>query len=185
MIAFTVTLIVAAITYGLVAARRADAQAASPERAQPSSRRGTAPTIGAYRLDMMARATSRFVELSQAEKQALNLVVEFKNERVFHAPPADYGGFKWDVVLGAVDDRVYKISSVLFLQTRATRDAAWRKIEGLLRAPLGSPASSTPAVLIWDTEDGNVVLNRADAGDAYALVLTLTSSAVKGFARVK
>ena len=128
---------------------------------------------------------NKLVELTPTEKDALGLVVEFKNERIYHAPPAEFAGVSWDIVLGAVDGRVYKVSALLVLENREQRDGVWRNLEGVLGTRLGAPASATATIIIWDTEDGNVVVNRAESGGAYAVVLTLTSRAVGGFSRVK
>ena len=74
---------------------------------------------------------------------------------------------------------------MLVLGNREQRNGMWRKLEGKLRTPLGVPASAAATIISWDTEDGNVVMNRADAGGAYAVVLTLTSRVVAGFVRIK
>jgi hypothetical protein len=151
----------------------------------PTRRAGLAPTIGAYRLDMNTTDVSRLVELTPPEKEALNIAVEFRNERIYHAPHAEFADVTWDIVLGAVDSHVYKISALLMVQNRGQRDTMWRSVDGKLRTLLGGPASTTTTILAWDTEDGNVVMTRAEAGGAYALVLTLTSRAVSSFVRIK
>lgn len=197
-----IALILGGIAYGSVAAQRGSGAAGTAEeRGQPKARRGHAPTIGPYRLGMNTGDVSKLVELTPDEKRDLNLAVEFKGERIYHAPPASLAGANWDIVLGVVDSRVYKVSALLVLEDREQRDRMWRNLDGLLRTPLGTPVeecakivtafgcerSSTAAanIISWDTEDGNVVMNRADAGGAYAVVLTLTSRAVSGFVRIK
>ena len=179
-------LILGGIAYASVASQQGGAAAGTTEeRGRPKVRRGLAPTIGPYRLDMKTADASKLVELTPAEKKALNIAVEFRNERVYHAPPAQFAGVSWEIVLGAVDGRVYKVSALLVLENREQRDSMWRNLDGLLRTPLGTPATAAATIIAWDTEDGNVVVNRADAGGAYAVVLTLTSRAVSRFVRVK
>ncbi len=180
-----IALILGGIAYGSVAAQRGGAAGTTEERVQPKVRRGHAPTIGPYRLDMNTGDASKLVELTPAEKRALNLAVEFKGERIYHAPPAAFAGASWEIVLGAVENRVYKVSALLVLEKREQRDRTWRNLDGLLRTSLGTPATAAANIITWDTEDGNVVTNRADAGGAYAVVLTLTSRAVRGFVRIK
>ncbi|MGO9210428.1 MAG: hypothetical protein ACLP2H_09965 [Terriglobales bacterium] len=198
-----ITLILGGIAYGSVAAQRGGgATGTAEERGQPKARRGHAPTIGPYRLDTNTGDVSKLVELTPDEKRALNPGVEFKGERIYHAPPAGFAGANWDIVLGAVDNRVYKVSALLVFEKREQRDRMWRHLDGLLRIPLGTPAdecskistaafecerSSTASanLISWDTEDGNVNMNRAGAGGAYAVVLTLTSLAASGFVRIK
>jgi hypothetical protein len=181
-----IALILGGIAYGSVSAQRGGGAAGTmEERGQPKVRRGHAPTIGPYRLDMNTAEAAKLVELTPAEKKALNVTVEFKNERIYHAPPAGFAGASWEIVLGAVDGRVYKVSALLVLENREQRDRMWRNLDGLLRTPLGTPATAVATIITWDTEDGNVVMNRADTGAAYAVVLTLTSRAVTGFVRIK
>jgi len=151
----------------------------------PKVRRGLAPRIGSYHLGMRTTDVSRLAEFTPNERAALNLAVEFRNERIYHAPPAGFAGASWDIVLGAVDNQVFKISALLTLPNREQRDTQWRSVDAQLRTALGAPASTPPTMITWDTEDGNVVMNRAEGGGAYALVLTLTSRAVSGFARIK
>lgn len=165
----------------------ADGTAAVPtrERDVPKTRRGFAPTIGQYRLDMKTTELSKLVELTPTEKEALKIAVEFENERIYHAPYAQFAGTNWEIVLGAVDRRVYKISALLMLQNRQQRDTMWRNVDTQLRTALGAPANGATAIITWDTEDGNVLLNRTEGGGTYALVLTMTSRAVSGFVRIK
>jgi cytochrome c-type biogenesis protein CcmH/NrfG len=181
-----IALILAGIAYGSAAAQQGGAQrGATEERGKPKVRRGLAPRIGPYYLGMKTgEVHHQLVELTQTEKEALSLVVEFKNERIYHAPPAEFAGVSWDIVLGAVDDEVYKVSALLVLDSREERDGVWRNLEAVLRTRLGVPATAAATIISWDTEDGNVVVNRAETGGAYAAVLTLTSRAVSGFARV-
>jgi hypothetical protein len=152
---------------------------------EPKATRGSAPTLGQYRLDMRASDVFDLAEVSAVEKDALQLAVEFRNERLYHAPPADFAGSTWEIMLGTVDGWVYKVSALVAVGARDTRNAIWGKVDAILRTQLGAPSSSTKNILIWDTEDGNVVLNRADSGGVFAVVITLTSRAVTGFARTR
>ena len=120
------------------------------------------------------------VELTPAERKALHTAVRFRNERIFHAPPAEFAGADWDMVLGAVDGSVYKLSGLLVLENREQRDGMWQTLVERLQTALGTPATAAATRVAWDTEDGNVVLNRADDAQGYAVVLTLTSRAVRG-----
>jgi len=152
---------------------------------QHKVRRGHAPAIGVYRLDMQTPDERKLVELSQDERDALKAAIQFKGERIYHAPSAEFAGASWDVVLGAVNSRVYKVSAVLSLGTLDQRNAMWQRLDGLLRKSLGTPASVSPIVTAWDTEDGNVVMNVGKAGGAHFIVLTLTSSGAATFERIK
>ena len=134
---------------------------------------------------MITSDVSHLVELTPAEKKALGPDFEFKGERICHAPAADFGDVSWEIVLGSVNGRVYKVSALHVVRNRQARDRIWRNLDGVIGIKLGKPAISATNISTWDTEDGNVVINRADAGGAYAVVLTLTSRAVSGFTRTK
>src|SRR5260370_40177333 len=134
---------------------------------------------------MKTGEVAKIVELTPSERKALNLAVEFKSERIYNAPPADFAGTSWEIILGAVDNRVYKVSAVLVLENHEQRDRMWRNLDGQFRTSLGTPAIASEDIITWDTEDGNVVMNRADTGAAHVVVLTLTSRAVSGYARIK
>ena len=180
-----IVLIVGGITYGAVAVQRNARSGAAEERVQTKVRRGHAPTIGPYRLDMNLGDASKLVELTPAEKKALNPAIEFKGERIYNAPPANFASTNWEIVLGAVESSVYKVSALVVLDNRERRDTMWRNLNDLLRTPLGSPASAEANIVLWDTEDGNVIMSRGDVGGAYAIVLTLTSNAASSFVRIK
>ena len=149
------------------------------------SARLSRPHCSLTRQDGSRSTLTKLVELTPDEKKALNPVVEFKGERIYNAPPANFAGTNWKIVLGAVDNRVYKVSALVVLDNRERRDTMWRNLNDLLRTSLGSPASAEANIVLWDTEDGNVVMNRADADGAYAVVLTLTSSAASSFVRIQ
>ncbi|MBI3618805.1 hypothetical protein HY213_02090 [Candidatus Peregrinibacteria bacterium] len=139
--------------------------------------------FGSYRLNTKVDGISGLTEISVAEKEALHLNVEFKNELIYNAPSADFAGLNWEMMLGTVDGKIYKISALLSVRTPDDRNAIWDKVEAVLRMQLGMPASSRASMLIWDTDDGNIIVNRADAGGAYVVVITLTSHTVGEFSK--
>lgn len=180
-----ILIVLIGMAYGLGAGQAAAPVNGATQDGPPRVRRGLAPTIGPYHLDMKTTDLSRLAELTPSEKAALGVLIEFKNERIYHAPPGAFVGASWEIILGAVDDRVYKVSALLTSPSQGQRDTQWQNVDAQLRTQLGSPASASATIMIWDTEDGNVVMNRAEGGGTYALVLTLTSRAVTGFVRIK
>ncbi len=178
-------LVLGGIAYPLLTAQRRGAAGTAKRPGEPKPRRVLAPSVGPYYFGMETADASNLVAFTPAEKEALSAAVEFRNERIFHAPPAEFAGAGWDMVLGAVEGRVYKLSGLLVLEDREQRDAMWRNLTQRLRSALGTPATAAATIFAWDTEDGNVVLNRVNDGEGYAVVLTLTSRAVSGFVRVK
>jgi hypothetical protein len=86
----TIVLIVGGITYGSGHAQVGTGNATTEE--SPKVRQGHAPTIEPYRLDMSTGDLSKLVELTPAEKRAFKRDVDFKGERIYHAPPANFAG---------------------------------------------------------------------------------------------
>lgn len=160
------------------------AESGSTATAERKARRGRAPRLGPYGLGMRIKEVPSLIELSAAERKALQLAIEFRDERIYHAPPGTFGEIEWSIILGAVDGKVYKISALAAAESRELRDRIGLKTTEVLRSELGAPATSQPSLWIWDTEDGNVVLNFADAGGQHAVVMTVTSGEVSGFARI-
>jgi hypothetical protein len=164
---------------------RAAARSSGSQGSVRKVRRGIAPIIGPYRLDTETSSLPHISELTPSEKAALGAEVQFKSERIYQAPPATFSGVSWEVILGAVDNRIYKISALFASRAQAQRDAEWRNVDTQLQQSLGPPANASATIMAWDTEDGNVVVNRAERDGSYFLVLTLTSRAVSGFVRIK
>ena len=81
-----IALIVGGITCGSVVAQQSAGSRATEEGVKPKVKRGHAPTIGPYHLNMNTGDASKLVELTPDEKKALNPVVEFKGERIYNAP---------------------------------------------------------------------------------------------------
>lgn len=176
-----VVLLLGGTAYAAVASQ-SSTKSRSAEADDHKIRRGLAPVIGPYRIDMKVSEMPHLLELTADERGALNASVAFKNERLYNGPPAQFGGAQWEIVVGAVEGRIYKISALLVMPDASGRDRAWQSLADQLRAPLGAPASAAHDLIAWDTEDGNVIMNRPDAGDLHVVVLTLTSRAVRGFA---
>ncbi len=146
-------------------------------------RRSNAPSIGPYSLDMKIDGIDGLAEISAVEKTALNLIMDFKNSRIFHAPHAHFAGLTWEILLGSVDGNVYKVSALIEFDSGETRNIAWQNVLGVLQNQLGVPETVEANILAWDTSDGNTILNRSDSNDA--IVITLTSRAIRNFERIK
>ncbi len=163
-----------------------DLSAASP--VAPSSQkqqRAVSPMVGPYALGAKIDALNGLVVFTPAEYEALQRDMEFKNEHIYHAPDATFTGLSWSIILGAVDGRVYKISALAEAANVRESDAILGKALQFLKSHLGNPAVSELNLYLWDTEDGNVILNAAPALGYHAVTLTVTSGAVRGFTRVK
>jgi len=137
--------------------------------------------IGPYKLDMSIVSLKGLAEISPAEYKVLPKT--FKGEKIFKAPDVSFWGFSWDVRLGVVNGKIYKISPSLMLQGKKGEEelAIKEKILSYCKAKLGQPAEQSGLSIIWDTSDGNVVLQGLQTPFGFVINLFLTSSAVKGY----
>ena len=143
------------------------------------------PEFGPYSLDMNKDGLAGLVELSAAEKLALGAAVEFKDERIFHASPVTFSGVEWQVILGTVNDSVYKISGLRAFAERAIRDGVWQGLDSKFRQALGASERVDADIVIWSGREGNVVMNRGKRLEEHLLVLTMTSRSVRAFERAR
>jgi hypothetical protein len=185
-VATAIALLLGGTTYASLAAQKnVGVSENAGAGAQPNARHSVAPTIGPYHLNMKTADVAHLVELTQAEKKALNTAIAFKNEQIFHAPAVEFAGVGWDIILGAVAGSVYKVSALVAIENRAKSDGVWTNLKLKLESRLGPPADSTTAIIAWDTDDGNVVLNRAETSGTCVIALTITSQNVSSFVRIK
>ena len=130
-----------------------------PFKSKPSR---AAFTIGTYKLDDSVDPT-RLTEFSEVEYQTMGR--QFKNERNFHAPQVIFLGDSWNLMLGTVDGRIYKIASFLEFQTKQEANPVAMAALQYCTVQLGKPSLQQTGMFIWDTLDGNVVLQTAETAE--------------------
>jgi hypothetical protein len=67
--------------------------------------------VGPYSIDMPVDGISSLREASDEEYAAYGR--HFSGERIFHAPPIEFLGFEWEMLLGTVNSRIYKVAPLL------------------------------------------------------------------------
>jgi hypothetical protein len=91
---------------------------------------------------------------------------------------------RWKLNLGAVNAKLYKIAPFLELRNKNdANDAAFGALT-FCRDQLGKPAQQQTGLFIWDTTDGNVILQTAEAQDGFAVNLFLTANSTRDFERL-
>jgi hypothetical protein len=146
-------------------------------KSKPSS---AAFVIGKYKLNDPVPTTG-VREFSTAEYATMGRT--FKDERNFNAPNVDFVGFFWKLQLGSVAGRIYKIAPYLLFTTKHEANQAAMATLQSCTQKLGKPSSAETGMFIWDTGDGNVILQTAETAEGLTVNLFLTSSAVKDFER--
>lgn len=136
--------------------------------------------VGAYRLDSSIRDLTGLSELSPEEYK--NFLLQFEDEKIYNAPPVL--GCSWNLTLGTVHDRIYKIAPYLLLDTKIEANPIADETLHYCLEQLGKPAVQRTGWFTWHTTDGNVILQTAVTPDGLSINLFLTSRAVRTFQRL-
>jgi hypothetical protein len=146
-------------------------------RAKSAAR--TSFPIGEYILDASIDGLTGLVEFSPTEYATMGR--EFEGETHYNAPPVTFLGRPWKMMLGTVHGRVYKIAPYLELATKQEANPIAVEVLRHCTGELGRPSSQKTGLFIWDTTDGNVILQTAETSAGLAINLFVTSHAVRGF----
>ena len=138
--------------------------------------------IGGYALDMMLSEMSQLHEFSPSEYEVMGS--QFVGEKIYHAPKVEFVGRPWNLTLGAVQGKLYKIAPFLELKDKTeASDAAFRALT-FCNEQLGKPAEQRTGLFVWDTTDGNVILQTDEARNGFAVNLFLTARSAREFQRL-
>jgi hypothetical protein len=133
-----------------------------------------------FKLDQEISDFTGLEELSRLEYAALKRT--FKDETTYNAPPANFLGRSWQLILGTVRGRIYKIAAFISLPTKQEADSRVVEAHQYCKDLLGPPSEKTAKHFIWDTKDGNVVLQTTTKGlDGFLVSIFLTSASVRHF----
>jgi hypothetical protein len=135
--------------------------------------------IGPYNLDMSMAGLEGLVEITSAEYKVLPKT--FKGEKIFKAPDVSFLGFSWNMMLGVVGGKIYKISPSLMLQSKSQADEAAMEVLAYCKSELGEPAQQQTGSFMWHTSDGNVILENLETSFGFVINLFSTSGAVRSY----
>jgi hypothetical protein len=137
--------------------------------------------VGAYRInDIVPSIELR--EFSETEYKILGR--QFKDEKNFNAPDVEFLGYSWNLQLGTVSGRIYKIAPYLLVTAKRDANIAAMVALQYCTEQLGKPLSQESGLFVWDTTDGNVILQTGEAAEGFSIGLFLTSNAVQRFERI-
>lgn len=118
-------------------------------------------------------------EFSQAEYAIYGR--RFAGEKNYNAPSLDFLERRWNVALGTVAGKVYKIAFSFESDSKNTVIEVSTDVMHYCQQRLGTPSEQQETVYIWDTTDGNVVLQFGKGGSTYQISLFQTSRSVRTF----
>jgi hypothetical protein len=105
----------------------------------------------------------------------------FEGETDYDMPPVIFLGRSWQLQLGTVHGKIYKIAPFLLLKDKQDADAAAMESLRYCTDELGKPPEQRSGFFVWHASDGNVVLQTAELADGFYVGLFLTSISVKSF----
>ena len=153
----------------------------------PVKRKTSTPThpsfqVGAYRLGMRLNNSHELTEFTSAEYGVFGR--DFRAQVNYHAPPVTFFDMTWKLMIGTVNGEIFKLAPYLELRSKdEANKAAWTALSHC-RAELGEPSQQKTGLFIWDTTDGNVILQTAEGADGFAVNVFLNSSAVRSYQRL-
>jgi len=139
--------------------------------------------IGPYNLDMPLKDIKGLKEISSDEYDIFQK--KFEREKIYKAPSINFLALTWDIMLGVVEGRIYKISSGYTTKDKNQANEAAMKALTYCKSKLGEPSEQQTGLFIWNTKDGNVILQTAATSEGFAVFLFSTSRRVKEFGRIK
>jgi hypothetical protein len=138
-------------------------------------------SIGPYALDSDIAGLHGLAELSRAEYLALPK--DFPDERIYKAPEYEFLGFRWNLLIGVINSRIYKISPQIITEDPEEAERAFTATFGYLFSLMGEPSGKLGSGVIWSfpafkgarMPEGNVILERDRHGDVHRVQFFLTS----------
>ena len=179
----------------------------SQTRARKISRQSlpSAFAIGDYRIDTQLSVSQELVELTEYEYKFFTPM--FKNEKIYKAPPTVFLGRPWNIMLGTVNGRIYKVAAFVELDNIAEANHLTDEVMRYCISRLGKPMEEhsghiirdardgniiavlpqvfeQPKHILWDTRDGNVILQTGTVMGTAGINLFVTSRAAGSLERV-
>ena len=115
--------------------------------------------IGIYALEEIVTDDNRLEEIPEAEMQSLQKT--FVGEQIRRAPSASFLDLDWDLWVGTIDGRIYKLSALFADESSALADEVFSKATIFCDQQYGRPVKHPNAcAMMWRTPFGNIVVDR-------------------------
>jgi hypothetical protein len=155
----------------------------SEKSSQPAQHRLPSPLdsfqFGKFKLDVKIDDFTGLIEFSPAKYAVM--IRRFKGEKNYDAPPINLLGHPWQLMLQTVHGQICKIAvNILLSNEREANPIAMEALQ-YCEKRLGSPTEQKTGLFVWDTKDGNVVLQTGQSADGFVIAMYLTSQAIRKF----
>jgi hypothetical protein len=137
--------------------------------------------VGEYKLDAQVPNLPNLKEFTRAEYSVLGR--PFEGETDYDAPPVIFLEYSWQLQLGTVKGKIYKIAPYLRFTDKQDANAVAMTILTYCTGAFGKPTDQRTGFFVWDTIDGNVILQTGEIADEFYVNLFLTSKSVRSFKR--
>ncbi len=134
--------------------------------------------IGEYRLGVLIQGVNGLTEFSRAQYAVIGRM--FDGESDYNAPSVEFLKHRWNVSLGTVAGKVYKIG-LYFNPDGKDMVGALEDVRQYCQQHLGKPSEQHDSTFIWDTADGSVMLELVGTEIFHQINLFETSRAMSGF----
>jgi len=131
-------------------------------------------TLGDYSLDMSSAMLNNLIELTDQEYEYFPR--QFIGEKIFHAPQTDFLDHSWGIMIGIVDGKPYKLSANLELDDQQKAMEIMQSAFKVCENQLGTPTEEKQCLFVWDTIDGNIILQIAHIMGTLAINIYVTSN---------
>ena len=144
-------------------------------------------SVGGYTLNSPIRESSEIEELS--DKEYLVIEKQFEKEAIYKAPPIEFLEQKWDMLIGTVGGKIYKLhlNSTFLSDEKAFRCNALtcHSFETRLGEATDKSFEDHSINHIWNTHYGNVHLGYISSREIYNINISATSNRVRTFNRLQ
>ena len=107
----------------------------------------------------------------------------FKDEKIYHGKDISFQGVIWNTMIGATQGMIYKISIQNISTDKVESERMLKSAYDYLFKEMGKhndySSSDNRNRYVWDTTEGNVILDQACKSGVYAVQIFLTSSLIK------
>jgi hypothetical protein len=138
--------------------------------------------VGMYRLDIPIRDHEGLVEFSPQEYETMGR--QFDGEKNYNAPDVLFLGRSWNLMLQTVNGKISKIAPYLVLTSKPEANSVALETLQHCTEQLGKPVEQKSGFYIWDTTDGNVVLQTGETEKGPTIGLFVTSRSIRTFKRL-
>jgi hypothetical protein len=133
--------------------------------------------IGIYELNVSTNNLKDLVEFSDSEYASIPR--KFVNGKNYNAPPINFLNRQWSMQIGAVSDKIYKIHPYLLVNNKDKANLLANETIHFCIKEIGQPSEQKGGFIIWDTSDGNVIIQTDELSEGWLVSLFITSSEVR------